>query len=99
MAGPEALPDEGQYAEPGLYRPSSAACGRHLPPGEGWGHIFRSFSSTWSAEVRLVMGTLLLMTPTVFFTIQRLFDTVYDARFRLAARVTGTWRKRFQKNP
>lgn len=54
---------------------------------------------TWSAEVRLVMGTLLLMTPTVFFTIQRLFDTVYDARLRLAARVTGTWRKRFQKNP
>ena len=54
---------------------------------------------TWSAEVRLVMGTLLLMTPTVFFTIQRLFDTVYDARFRLAAWVTGTWKKRFQKNP
>lgn len=54
---------------------------------------------TWSAEVRLVMGTLLLMTPTVFFTIQRLFDTVYDARLRLAARVTGTWKKRFQKNP
>ena len=54
---------------------------------------------TWSAEVRLVMGTLLLMTPTVFFTIQRLFDTVYDARFRLAARVTEKWRKRFQKNP
>ena len=54
---------------------------------------------TWSAEVRLVMGTLLLMTPTVFFTIQRLFDTLYDVRFRLVARVTGTWRKRFQKNP
>ena len=54
---------------------------------------------TWSREVRLVMGTLLLMTPTVFFTIQRLFDTLYDVRFRLAARVTGTWRKRFQKNP
>ncbi len=54
---------------------------------------------TWSREVRLVMGTLLLMTPTVFFTIQRLFDTVYDVRFRLAAWVTGTWRKRFQKNP
>lgn len=54
---------------------------------------------TWSGEVRLVMGTLLLMTPTVFFTIQRLFDTVYDARLRLAAWVTGTWRKRFQKNP
>ena len=43
---------------------------------------------TWSGEVRLVMGTLLLMTPTVFFTIQRLFDTVYDARFRLAAWMT-----------
>ena len=54
---------------------------------------------TWSREVRLVMGTLLLMTPTVFFTIQRLFDTLYDVRFRLAARVTGTWRKLFQKNP
>ena len=54
---------------------------------------------TWSREVRLVMGTLLLMTPTVFFTIQRLFDTLYDARLRLAARVTGTWRERFQKNP
>ena len=54
---------------------------------------------TWSGEVRLVMGTLLLMTPTVFFTIQRLFDTLYDVRFRLAAWVTGTWRKRFQKNP
>ena len=54
---------------------------------------------TWSAEVRLVMGTLLLMTPTVFFTIQRLFDTVYDARLRLVARVTGTWRKLFQKSP
>ena len=54
---------------------------------------------TWSGEVRLVMGTLLLMTPTVFFTIQRLFDTVYDARLRLVARVTETWRKLFQKNP
>lgn len=54
---------------------------------------------TWSAEVRLVMGTLLLMTPTVFFTIQRLFDTVYDARLRLVTWVTGTWRKLFQKNP
>ena len=54
---------------------------------------------TWSGEVRLVMGTLLLMTPTVFFTIQRLFDALYDARLRLAARVTETWRKRFQKNP
>ena len=54
---------------------------------------------TWSGEVRLVMGTLLLMTPTVFFTIQRLFDTLYDARLRLMAWVTGTWKKRFQKNP
>lgn len=54
---------------------------------------------TWSREVRLVMGTLLLMTPTVFFTIQRLFDTVYDARFRLAAWVTEKWRKLFRKNP
>ena len=54
---------------------------------------------TWSREVRLVMGTLLLMTPTVFFTIQRLFDTLYDARLRLAAWVTEKWRKLFQKNP
>ena len=54
---------------------------------------------TWSGEVRLVMGTLLLMTPTVFFTIQRVFDAIYDARLRLVAWVTGTWRKRFQKNP
>ena len=54
---------------------------------------------TWSGEVRLVMGTLLLMTPTVFFTIQRLFDTLYDVRFRLAAWVTEKWRKLFQKNP
>ena len=52
---------------------------------------------TWSGEVRLVMGTLLLMTPTVFFTIQRLFDTVYDARLRLAARVTEKWHKVFKK--
>ena len=52
---------------------------------------------TWSAEVRLVMGTLLLMTPTVFFTIQRLFDTVYDARFRLAAWMTEKWHKVFKK--
>ena len=52
---------------------------------------------TWSREVRLVMGTLLLMTPTVFFTIQRLFDTVYDVRFRLAAWVTEKWHKVFKK--
>ena len=52
---------------------------------------------TWSREVRLVMGTLLLMTPTVFFTIQRLFDTVYDARLRLAARAKETWHKMFKK--
>ena len=52
---------------------------------------------TWSREVRLVMGTLLLMTPTVFFTIQRLFDTVYDTRLRLAARVTEKWHKVFKK--
>ena len=52
---------------------------------------------TWSGEVRLVMGTLLLMTPTVFFTIQRLFDTLYDARLRLAARVKETWHKVFKK--
>lgn len=52
---------------------------------------------TWSAEVRLVMGTLLLMTPTVFFTIQRLFDTLYDVRFRLAAWVTEKWHKVFKK--
>lgn len=52
---------------------------------------------TWSREVRLVMGTLLLMTPTVFFAIQRLFDTLYDVRFRLAAWVTEKWHKVFKK--
>ena len=52
---------------------------------------------TWSREVRLVMGTLLLMTPTVFFTIQRLFDTVYDARLRLVAWAKETWHKMFKK--
>lgn len=52
---------------------------------------------TWSREVRLVMGTLLLMTPTVFFTIQRLFDTLYDTRFRLVAWVTEKWHKVFKK--
>ena len=52
---------------------------------------------TWSREVRLVMGTLLLMTPTVFFTIQRLFDTVYDARLRLVAWAKETWLKMFKK--
>ena len=52
---------------------------------------------TWSGEVRLVMGTLLLMTPTVFFAIQRLFDTLYDARLRLAAWVTEKWHKVFKK--
>ena len=38
---------------------------------------------TWSGQARLVMGTLLVMTPTVFFFIQRVFDTVYAARIRV----------------
>ena len=53
---------------------------------------------TWSAEVGLVMGTLLLMTPTVFFAIQHVFDRVYDTRQKLVAWVTAKWRKIFQKN-
>ena len=52
---------------------------------------------TWSGEVRLVMATLLLMTPTVFFTIQHVFDAVYDARQKLIAWVTGKWHKIFKK--
>ena len=52
---------------------------------------------TWSGEVRLVMATLLLMTPTVFFAIQHVFDLVYNARLRLIAWVTAKWRKLFKK--
>ena len=48
---------------------------------------------TWSMEARLVMGTLLLMTPTVFFLLQRIFDTVYAARLRVTAWMANTWRK------
>lgn len=47
----------------------------------------------WSMETRLVMGTLLVMTPTVFFALQHIFDTLYAARLRIVAWVGKTWRK------
>lgn len=49
---------------------------------------------TWTDEVRLVMFTLLVMTPTVFFTIQRVFDWCEQSRLRLAAWCRGLWAKR-----
>ena len=52
---------------------------------------------TWSMEARLVMGTLLVMTPTVFFTIQKVFDTLYAARKKLISRCVEKWRKVFRK--
>ena len=53
---------------------------------------------TWTDEVRLVMFTLLVMTPTVFFAIQRVFDWCEQSRLRLAAWCRGLWAKRpFQK--
>ena len=36
------------------------------------GNVFNL--NTWTTEARLVMMTLLIMTPTVFFFFQRLFD-------------------------
>ena len=55
---------------------------------------------TWSVEIELVMMTLLIMTPSVFFAIQRVFDG-FDyivnslRRFRefLVRKITGLWRK------
>ncbi len=49
---------------------------------------------TWTDEVRLVMFTLLVMTPTVFFAIQRVFDRCEQSRLRLAAWCRGLWAKR-----
>lgn len=49
---------------------------------------------TWTDEVRLVMFTLLVMTPTVFFSIQRVFDWCEQSRLRLAAWCRGLWAKR-----
>ena len=39
---------------------------------------------TWSSQARLVMFTLLVMTPTVFLTIQRAFDWEEKTRRRIA---------------
>ena len=49
---------------------------------------------TWTDEVRLVMFTLLVMTPTVFLAIQRVFDWCERSRLRLAAWCRGLWAKR-----
>ncbi|MBU5453672.1 HAD-IC family P-type ATPase [Pseudoflavonifractor sp. MSJ-30] len=49
---------------------------------------------TWTDEVRLVMFTLLVMTPTVFLAIQRVFDRCEQSRLRLAAWCRGLWAKR-----
>ena len=49
---------------------------------------------TWTDEVRLVMFTLLVMTPTVFFSIQRVFDWCEQSRLRFAAWCRGLWAKR-----
>ena len=52
----------------------------------------------WSSEVRLVMFTLLVMTPTVFFSIQHVFDWAEKTRLRFVAWCKGLWAKRpFQK--
>ena len=53
---------------------------------------------TWTSEVRLVMFTLLVMTPTVFYSIQRVFDWLEKTRMRFTARCKGLWARRpFQK--
>ena len=52
---------------------------------------------TWSGQARLVMGTLLVMTPTVFFFIQRVFDTVYAARIRVFTWFRSKWYRIFRK--
>ena len=49
---------------------------------------------TWTDEVRLVMFTLLVMTPTVFLAIQRVFDRCEQSRLRLEAWCRGLWAKR-----
>lgn len=44
--------------------------------------------------MRLVMFTLLVMTPTVFLAIQRIFDWCEQTRRRFAAWCRGVWAKR-----
>lgn len=52
----------------------------------------------WTDEVRLVMFTLLVMTPTVFFAIQRVFDWCEQTRLRFGAWCRSLWAKRpFQR--
>ena len=48
----------------------------------------------WTDEVRLVMFTLLVMTPTVFFAIQRVFDWCEQTRLRFGAWCRSLWAKR-----
>lgn len=50
----------------------------------------------WSGSVILVMATLLLMTPTVFFAIQRIFD--FGDRVYVDARQRTLWPKIRQKH-
>ena len=52
---------------------------------------------TWSSQAQLVMGTLLLMTPTVFFTFQRLFDWSERTRLHIAAWFSAKWNKLFHR--
>ena len=52
----------------------------------------------WTDQARLVMFTLLVMTPTVFFAIQRVFDWCERTRLRFGAWCRSLWAKRpFQK--
>ena len=51
--------------------------------------------NTWTTEARLVMMTLLIMTPTVFFFFQRLFDDLE----RLVHRISALFRKLLAKLP
>ena len=52
---------------------------------------------TWSSQAQLVMGTLLLMTPTVFFTFQRLFDWSERTRLYIADWFSAKWNKLFHR--
>ena len=51
--------------------------------------------NTWTTEARLVMMTLLIMTPTVFFFFQRLFDDLE----RLVRRVQDFLHRLWEKLP
>ena len=51
--------------------------------------------NTWTTEARLVMMTLLIMTPTVFFFFQRLFDDLE----RLVHRISVLFQKLWEKLP